>query len=66
MSVPYNINIIQNSFPATVKCDVTVDWCINGTLKRAVVHKTFYITSDYKVFGFIDEQDATQVVGYTY
>ncbi len=66
ISTPYNLCIINSSFPATVQCDVTVVWIIDGKKKRAVVHKTYYITSDYKVSGFLDQQDKTQIIGYAY
>ena len=64
ISTPYNLCIINSSFPAIVQCDVTVDWIIDGKKKHAVVHKTYYITSDYKVSGFLDQQDKTQIIGY--
>ncbi len=57
MSDPYNFSYLNTSFPLTVKCDVLVDWInTQGISRKAILHKTYYITSDYKVSGFTDEQ----------
>jgi len=54
---PYNFSYLNTSFPLTVKCDVLVDWInTQGISRKAILHKTYYITSDYKVSGFTDEQ----------
>ncbi|GEM_PF-4823968 len=57
ISDPYNFSYLNTSFPLTVKCDVLVDWInTQGISRKAILHKTYYITSDYKVSGFTDEQ----------
>lgn len=61
ISDPYNFSYLNASFPLTVKCDVKVEWInMKGTPKQAVIHKTYYITADYKVSGFFDEQVETK------
>ena len=58
ISEPYNFIFLHNTFPLTVKCDVDVIWVSreNGTTKKASIHKTYYITSNYKVSGFVDDE----------
>lgn len=57
ISAPYNFTYVNSSFPLTVKCDIYVTWTTpKGIRKRAWVHKTYYVTSEYKVSGFIDEE----------
>ncbi len=61
ISDPYNFSYLNTSFPLTVKCDVKVEWNnTKGVPKQAIVHKTYYITADYKVSGFTDEQVTTE------
>lgn len=61
LSNPYNFTYENTSFPTTVHCDVMVNWInTKGVSKQALVHKTYYITSDYKVSGFIDKQENIQ------
>lgn len=58
ISEPYNFIFVNNSFPLKVECDVNVTWISkkNGKKIRASIHKTYYITSDYKVSGFVDKE----------
>lgn len=57
ISDPYNFSYLNTSFPLTVKCDVLVNWVnTKGVSRKAIIHKTYYITADYKVSGFTDEQ----------
>ena len=58
ISEPYNFIFVNNSFPLKVECDVNVTWISkkNGKKIRAYIHKTYYITSDYKVSGFVDKE----------
>lgn len=57
ISKPYNFTYVNSSFPLTVKCDINVTWTTyKGIRKRAWVHKTYYVTSEYKVSGYIDEE----------
>ena len=57
ISSPYNFQFINDTFPLIVKCDVDVTWMTKGgTRKLAKIHKTYYITSNYKVSGFLDEE----------
>lgn len=58
ISKPYNISYVNSSFPLTVKCDMTAEWINTKNVpKKAIVHKTYYITSDYKVSRFRDVQE---------
>lgn len=57
ISSPFNFEYVNSTFPLTVKCDVSVTWKLNsGVRKRAWIHKTYYITSDYKVSGYQDKE----------
>lgn len=58
ISEPYNFIFVNNSFPLKVECDVNVTWISkkNGKKIRAYIHKIYYITSDYKVSGFVDKE----------
>ena len=56
VSTPYNFEFVNNSFPLIVKCNVDVMWEKDGVEKLAYFKKTFYITSDYKVSGFEDQE----------
>ena len=57
ISKPYNFQFVNTTFPLTVKCDVDVTFTLKtGKRKRASIHKTFYVTSGYKVSGFIDKE----------
>ena len=57
ISEPYNFQFVNITFPLTVKCDVDVTFTLKtGKRKRASIHKTFYVTSGYKVSGFIDKE----------
>lgn len=58
ISSPYNYSYENTSFPLTVNCDVIVDWIdTKGVSKQAIVHKTYYITAEYKVSGMIEKQE---------
>ena len=57
ISAPHNFQFVNNSFPLTVKCDIDVTFTLkDGRRKRAYITKTFYITSNYKVSGFVDKE----------
>ena len=57
ISEPYNFQFVNTTFPLTVKCDVDVTFTLKtGKRKRAFIHKTFYVTSEYRVSGFIDKE----------
>lgn len=57
ISEPYNFQFVNNTFPLTVKCDVDVIWTKkDGAEYSALIQKTYYITSDYKVSGFVDKE----------
>jgi len=57
ISEPYNFQYVNNTFPLTVKCDVDVIWTMkNGAKKQARIQKTYYITLEYKVSGFVDKE----------
>ena len=58
ISEPYNFVFVNNSFPLKVECNVNVTWISkkNGKKIKASIQKTYYITSDYKVSGFIDKE----------
>ena len=57
ISAPYDFAYDKTSFPLIVRCNVYVTWTMsNGTRKRAWIHKTYYINSDYKVTGFRDDE----------
>ena len=57
ISAPYNFQFVNNSFPQIVECDVDVTWTKkDGTRQQAKMHKTFYITSEYKASGFTDKE----------
>lgn len=57
ISEPFNFKYDNSSFPLTVKCDIFVTWTLQtGVRKRAWVHKTYYITSRYKVSGYLDDE----------
>lgn len=57
ISAPYNFQFVNNSFPLTVKCDVDVTFTLkDGRRKRAYITKTYYVTSSYKVSGYVDKE----------
>jgi hypothetical protein len=57
ISAPYNLQFVNNSFPQIVECDVDVTWTKkDGTRQQAKMHKTFYVTSEYKASGFTDKE----------
>lgn len=57
ISEPYKFQFVNNTFPLTVKCDVDVIWTMkNGAKKQARIQKTYYITLEYKVSGFVDKE----------
>ena len=57
ISAPYNFQFVNTTFPLIVKCDVDVTFTLKtGKRKRAFIHKTFYVTSEYRVSGFIDKE----------
>ena len=57
ISKPYNFQFVNTTFPLTVKCDVDVTWTMkNGAKKQARIQKTYYITLEYKVSGFVDKE----------
>lgn len=57
ISEPYNFQFVNNTFPLTVKCDVDVIWTKkDGAEYSAHIQKTYYITSNYKVSGFVDKE----------
>ena len=57
ISTPYNFTFVNVTFPLKVECDVDVTWTMeDGTGKLARMHKTFYVTSEYKASGFTDKE----------
>lgn len=63
ISEPYNFQFVNNTFPLTVKCDVDVTWTMkNGAKKQARIQKTYYITLEYKVSGFVDKEIARKTL----
>jgi serine/threonine protein kinase len=58
ISEPYNFKYINSSFPLIVGCDIDVNWISKNTVNewRERVHKTYYITSKYKVSGYLDQE----------
>lgn len=57
ISAPRNFQYLNTSFPLTVKCDVDVTWVNKKNVrKRAVIRKTYYINSNYKVTGYEDKE----------
>ena len=58
ISEPYNFVFLHDTFPLTLKCDVDVMWISkkSGYQKKASIHKIYYITSNYKVSGFVDDE----------
>jgi hypothetical protein len=56
ISNPYNFEFLNGTFPLMVKCDVDVIWEKDGVETLASINKTYYITSDYKVSGFEDQE----------
>ena len=57
ISAPYNFTFVNATFPLIVECDVDVTWTMkDGSRKLAKMHKTFYVTSEYKASGFTDKE----------
>ena len=58
VSEPYNFKFLNNTFPLTVECDVYVTFISkkSGAEIRAFIHKIYYVTSDYEVSGFTDDE----------
>lgn len=63
ISSPFNFTYSGTSFPLTVKCDISATWTLkDGTSKRAWIHKTYFVNSEYKVTGYTDEEYNREVL----
>lgn len=63
ISSPFNFTYSGTSFPLTIKCDISATWTLkDGTIKRAWIHKTYYMNSEYKVTGFTDEEYNREII----
>ena len=64
ISEPYNFKYINSSFPLIVGCDIDINWISKDTVNewRERAHKTYFITKNYKVSGYLDQESKPKKV----